>query len=83
MNGLAPLRLLAVLPLAWGSMGAVITEQSGISVGLFIAGIVGTIVLVRGAYTERNNIRNELKSLRDEVKGLDERLDALERNVTE
>ena len=59
---------LAALPLWWGSIiGVTISESSGISLSLFIAGIVGTVALVWRVRGDRDGICRRLDSLDSKV----------------
>ena len=59
-------KLIGILPLAWGSViSATISESTGVSLGLFVAGIIGTVVLVWRAGREWNQVKGRLKEVED------------------
>jgi hypothetical protein len=68
---------LAFLPVIWGTVAsAVVTENTGISIGLFIAGILTTATLVRWHFRDR-------QSLIDRMSSMELRLGKIEETQTE
>jgi len=51
-------KLIAMAPIAWGLVGALISENTGVSVGLFVGAIAATVWLVRWATRIDNRLRH-------------------------
>ena len=59
-------RLTAVVPLVWGALlGSAIAEDTNISIGLFVAGIIGTVVFVWRARGEYAKLKGRLHDLEE------------------
>lgn len=73
-------KTLIALPICWAAIIAEsITEQTPISLGLFLAGIVGTVLLVWRARGEREKIAHRLDAIETRCKYVTERVEKLEK----
>jgi hypothetical protein len=70
-------RALSALPFFWGSIGAAgtVTESTGISLSLFITGIIGTVVLVWRLRGDRDKLYSAIHSVDVKVDKIDRKLD--------
>ncbi len=63
------------LPVLWGTLGAsTISDHTGISIGLVVAGIIGSVAMAWRARGEVDKINRSIKELKDNVKQIQETL---------